>query len=291
MALRDSGRQLPPWLARLRSVRFELAAIGLGAIAVYFTLANQLETGVDRTTLGLLFWGAIIYLVWQKQSRLRLESDALSTLLGLLLLGLFLVKSATLFWFESAFLHVAPLLVGLSVGLLASGWRGLAQYWRESIVVLLLSIPAEYYINSLFGRAVPFQETIVSIATFVLWYLGFEPTRQGNTIQLPDGAVEVTYACTGTDAAAMLLKLAIVFALVFRLSWKQRALVAAAAPLIGFGSGAIRVAVMAHLVSDAEAFWYWHGAAGNAFFSTAAILAFGALCQFIVSRNQQAQDA
>jgi len=293
MARRERLEQLAPWLARLASVRFELAAIGLGAIAIYLVQLLQFEgTGTaDRVTLALVFWGALIYLVWQRQGQLRLESDTVSTLLGLLLLGLLLVKSVTLFWFESAFLRVAPLLVGLSVGLLASGWRGLAQYWREGIVILLLCLPSEYFVKPLFTQVIDATQVIAGVAAFGLWYLGFDVELQGNIVSLPWGSVQVIYPCTGADAAWMLLKLAVVFVLVVSLSWKQRALALLAAPAIGFGSGLIRVAILVNLVDDQATFDYWHGGAGDAIFSTAAMLAFGILCQAIVSRNEKLSDA
>jgi cyanoexosortase A len=198
-----------------------------------------------------------------------------------------LLKGLSLFWFETELLQLLPLGLALGLGLLASGWRGLGQYWREGLLVLTLAIPAELLLTPI-DRLFQIRQITAQIAAFLLYYLGFDAVvRNGITIDLPSGSVTVALYCTGIEAGILLLKLSVIFAVLFALPFSQKLL----APLAAIGAAllisVVRVALLAVVVSNPPVFDYWHGSGGGQIFSTAAILGFGLFCRWILDRYEQ----
>jgi cyanoexosortase A len=254
--------------------------MAVGLTALHLVLSWRVNSSIDRLIVSSLYWGAMFSLVWRKRDILNLESGVFSTFFGLFLVALVLIKSISLFWFESAFLRVFPLIAALGLGLLASGIQGLKQYWRELMVVLLLCLPE--------GLLVPLLENQFKITTltakfaeFVLWCMRFEVSRQGDYIILPQGATLVLTSCTGTIPAFLLLKLAVLFILMFSVARSKQILLLIGAVFIAFVTSGMRAALMAALVSNQEAFSYWHGGPGSQIFSTTAILCLGLLCCYV----------
>lgn len=261
----------------LQNSKFYLFGIVVSLSALHLILTWRVSSDVDRLIISVLFWGAILHLLWRKQDTFDLESGVFSSFFGLILIALVLFKSISLFWFESDFLKLAPLLVSFGLAILASGLKGLKQYWRELTIVLFLSLPESSLSPKIEGL---FQVTTLTakFAQFLLWYLGSEASRQGVNIILPNGSVSVGAPCTGTLTALLLLKLAVLFALTFPINWRKKILVLIGAVFIAFVSSGIRVAIMAVVVSNQAAFDYWHGSDGNQIFSTLSILLFGLFC-------------
>ena len=270
----------------LQNSKFSLFGIAGGLTAVHLILTWKVDANVDRLIISVLFWGAILCLLQRKQNIVNLESGIFSSFFGLLLIVLVLFKSVSLFWFESSFLKLAPLLLALGLALLASGFKGLNQYWRELMLVLLLCLP-EGPINQI---ETFFHVTTLTakFATFFFWYLGFEVANNGAMIHLANGSVLVGTPCTGTSTALLLLRLSGLFILMFSNNWSRKILVPIAAVLIAFVISGIRVILLAALVSNDQAFAYWHGPVGNQMFSTMSILVFGLFCHLLLQSNELA---
>lgn len=261
----------------LHSSKFYLFGIAVGLVVYQLLLTWQISNDIDQLTINALFLGAILYSLWGKQSKLSLESDMFSSFLGLLLIVLVLSKSISLFWFETSFLRVIPLTTACGLALLASGMRGLKQYWKELIILFLLSLPPSLFV-SIINHLLQITVLTAKVSTFILWYLGFTLSRQGDTMILNNGAVMVTPECTGISTALLLIKLAIIYILIFPTSWRERILGISGAIGISFITSTIRVTMLVTVVSDSAAFHYWHGGAGNQIFSTISILCFGVFC-------------
>ena len=273
----------------LQNSKFCLFAIAVGLSALHLSLTWRLSGGVDPLIVGVLFWGAILCLLWQKQDKINLESDVLSSFFGSLLIALVLVKSISLFWVESSFLRIAPMMAALGIGLLASGIKGLKQYWRELIIVLLLSLPESSF-QQIIEEIFKVTTLTANFAVILLWYLGFSVSHQGANIFLPNGSVSVAPFCTGISNALLLLKLSVLFILMFPTNWSKKALVLLAAVSIAFVTSGIRVAVMAVVVSSQEAFNYWHGPQGNQIFATISILIYGLFCRQLLQPDKSAPE-
>lgn len=269
----------------LQDSKFCLGGIVVGLTVLQLLLSWRVIGDSDRLAINVLFWGAILSLLWRKRDTLNLEGGIFSSFIGSLLIALVLFKSISLFWFESTFLKLAPLLLALGLGLLASGLRGLKQYWREFIIVLILCLPDGDFLSHHVQELFRVTTLTARFAVFLLWYIGFEASGSGANVFLPKGSVWVDTPCTGISTALFLLKLALVFILTFSTSWWKKTILLLGAVGIAFIGGGIRVALMAVVVSDRQAFNYWHNDPGNQIFSTIAIFIFGLLCHFCLSSS------
>lgn len=269
----------------LQNSKFCLFGIAVGLSALHLGLTWRLSSDTDLLVLGVLFWGAILWLLWQKQDNIKLESDIFSSFFGTILIALVLVKSISLFWVESSFLRILPIMATLGLGLLASGLKGIKQYWRELIIVLLLSLPESSFLQ-LIEDIFNVTTLTAKLAVLMLWYLGFEVSRQGADIILSAGSVSVAPFCTGVSNALLLLKLSVLFILMFSTNWLKKISVLIGAVCIAFITSGVRVSIMAVVVSNQEAFKYWHGSPGNQIFATASILIYGLFCRFLLQQNK-----
>lgn len=266
----------------LQNSKFCLCGIAVGLTACHLVLIWRVSNNIDQLIISIIFWGAILCQVWRKQDSLNLESDIFSSFLGILLIALIFFKSISLFWFESSFLRVFPFIATLSLGLLASGIRGLKQYWQELAIVLLLCLPASLLTPTV-DRLFHVSQLTTAFAVFILWYVGFDVTRLDTTIILPNGAATVSPACTGISTLLLLLKLAVIYILIFPINRRQKIFLFLGAIFISFVTSELRVALIATAVGDRAAFDYWHGTQGNQIFSTVSILLFSLLCRCLLS--------
>lgn len=264
----------------LQNSKFYLFGIAVSLTALHLLLTWRVIGDIDRPIITMLFWGAILCLVWRKRDILNLESGILSSFFGLLLIALVFLKSISLFWFETSWLKILPIIAALGLGLLASGFKGLKQYWRELIIVLLLCLP-ESLLTQIIDQLFKVSTLTTKFAVFILWYLGFSVSRQGVYVILPSGSALVSPACTGISTALVLLKLSVMFILMLPTNWRQKILVVIAAIFIAFVTSGIRVALISTVISDPVAFNYWHGSEGNQIFSSISLLIFGLLCGFL----------
>lgn len=259
--------------------KYLLFYLGIGLVILHLYLSQQFGTSVFFNR-GFLFWMVSLLLLWQKKDRLNLESDRPSCFVGTLILSLVLYKSLHLFP-EDFFLRIFPLLSFLGWSLLASGVKGLKQYYQQLFLWLFLAIPWELiYI---------FNVSLVTakFSTFILWLLGFEVTRQGVWIILPTGSVEVYRGCSGVRTILQLLGLSWIVLTIIPSNWKSKTLLPIAAIVLGFIVNGMRVALMAVLValSDSAGFNYWHTGNGSLIFSAIAVFLFGIVCFKAFARN------
>ena len=260
-------------LKLIKNLPFWLLSLAAGSIALHLSLTWRSENN-DLFSCSLLFWIAVSYLIWEKRDRLNLESDIFSSFFGLSLITLVLFKSMHLFG-DDVFLRISPFLSVLGLGLLASGFKGLKQYWQELLLFGFIAVPWE----SIY-LFIDLSLLTAKFATFVLWLLGFEVSRQGVLVILPTGSIEVYDGCSGLRMILQLLGIALIFVLIVADSCKQKILLPILAIILGFVVNGVRVALMGVLValSDQEAFKYWHLGNGSLIFSLIAVMIFALIC-------------
>ncbi len=265
-----------------QNIRFWLSAITVGLNGIYLSLVWRLTENFSFLSISLVLLGTAFYLLWEKRAVLNLESDILSTFLGLLLIASVLIKSTVNPYFGLLF-QISPLLSGLGVALLASGLKGLKQYSQVFILLSAISIP-ETLLLQLFDVSL----ITAKFAAFFLIHLGFDVSLQGVNLILPTGAVEVTPGCSGFENMIWLLRLAALFLILFPSTLWKKILVPIAAIVLGFLVNSARVALMAFLVaySNQDAFKYWHEGDGAQVFSLISAFIFGALCYFLIFKNE-----
>ncbi|MCS6815355.1 MAG: archaeosortase/exosortase family protein, partial [Cyanobacteria bacterium] len=121
---------------KLTEPKYWLLGIATILIALHLTVLGKTDDSELFATC-VLFWIVIISLMWDKRTSLILESDTISTVLGALLIGLVLVRSLQP---DGYHIRVAPFVSMLGLGLMASGFKGLRQYWKELVILSLLMI-------------------------------------------------------------------------------------------------------------------------------------------------------
>ncbi|AFY76746.1 MAG: cyanoexosortase A [Hydrococcus sp. C42_A2020_068] len=265
----------------LKNFQFWLLGIAAGLIAIHLTVTWRFGD-INLLGVSVLFWLAVSSLIWRKRSCLNLESGALSSLLGALLVAIVLLKSTSLT--GSHFIRLSPFLSAVGLALLASGFKGLKQYWQELTVLFFLGVP-QVILSSL---SIDTSLITAQFAAFILWYLGFEVSRQGVYINLPGGGVEVYPGCSGLENMAHLLGLAILFLAMFPMNWGQKILAPIVAVTLAFLVNGFRVAFMTVLAasSQLETFEYWHKGGGSLVFSLIAVLLFGLFCLFSIRQQE-----
>lgn len=266
----------------LTDSRSYLFAIAFLLSVARIIVADRILTDED-TFIEMLSLGSILFLLWQKRNSLKFDSNLFASGLGVTLIFLMIFKGLSIFWFEPLFIRVATLGSAIGLCLIASGFKGLKQYAAELVIVLSLCVPT----GMIYARAVQYIDFPIltaKVGNLILWYLGFQSSRQGVNIYLPNGGVEVIVFCTGLSTSIVLLRLSILCMAAFLKTWTSRIGLGISAVLIGFFLGCIRVVLMALVVSDKPAFDFWHGDQGNQIFSTLGILGFGVLANFLINK-------
>jgi cyanoexosortase A len=247
----------------LTSPAFLLLVISAAVMAIHITLT--LKTGSsDRQITAILFWLTAAYLIWERQDKLKFQTGPIASLVGALLLSLLLLKCTG--YCEESFLIGYPFLAGIALALIASGFQGLRAYWRELILLFFSGIP-----EVLLAKLTDPSPLTAQFASSMLWYSGFPVTQKGIYLELPGGSVQVYSGCSGVVAMTQLLGMSVLFLMLLPLPWKwfQKLILPIAAVAIGFLVNAMRVSLMAILVSQKQmaAFDYWHTGSGSLVFS------------------------
>ena len=264
----------------LKSSKFWFLGIATTLIAIHLTLLSRAN---DDSLLGtcILFWLAVSSIVWSKQTGLNLNSDLSSSLGGLLVIALVLGKSALVFQYDY-FLRFSPLLSALGVALLASGYKGLKQYWQE-LMILCFLIPSPGAIALL----IDISAYTAQFATTILWYLGFDVVRQGVFIHLATGSVEVYPGCSGIESMLQMLGLAVLFLVMYPTTKQEKIFVPMLAVLTAFIVNGFRVALMTVLAASShpQSLNYWHKGDGSLIFSAISVAILGLYCLFLLRQS------
>ncbi|MEG4284517.1 cyanoexosortase A [Microcoleus sp. A006_D1] len=269
------------WLKQVQEPKYWLLGIGSGLIALHLTLTSRTNDS-DLFGTMLLFWGVVAFLIWERHESLTFESGIFASFFGASLIAFILLKSSSISGYDF-FIRLSPFLIGLSLALLASGTKGLKQYWQELLILGYTAIPP-----GLIGVFVDVAKLTAKFSAFILHYLGFEVIRKGVFLILEKGSVEVYHGCSGVNAILQLLGLAVVFLLMFPTTLAQKIVVPIVAIITAFVVNAARVALMAVLVSLSQpaAFKYWHEGNGSVVFSMIAVFIFGLFCWLAILKDE-----
>lgn len=271
------------------SLRFWLLGMLASAIAINLTLMWRLNLSVDMLTVQILYWGAALYLTWQKLAATELESDVISTIMGLSLYAWVLLKSASVRTHDDVLFLCVPFISVLGIGLIASGIEKIKQYWKTLLIMFTLCIPHALLIPQI-ERFIPVNLYTAKLTHVVLWYLGFDVHRQGIHLILPTGAVVVGRGCAGLPPIILLLQIALLFILLFKVPHKTIVFIPVVATLLAFTVNSLRVALLATIAHNPVAFDYWHDGDGSQIFSVIMILGFLLVCNFLTRQKDRLKE-
>lgn len=255
------------FLNYLKNTQMLLAGISISLACIHLNLCRT-TNALSFFGTSLIFWVAAGSLVWDKYKTLNLKSGIFASLFALALLCPILVKSLFIGSQSYTFLALFPIAGIFSLALLASGFRGLGQYWRELLAMLILG--GSKILTAWLTDLDPSLLT-AKFATYILWYSGFPIIRQGGNIYFDSQSrgVDVYAGCSGVDAMLHLLSLALLLMLVFPTNRLTKVLLPIVAIILGFFMNGLRVALLAYLnaYNYLESFDYWHDGEGSLLFS------------------------
>ena len=236
----------------------------------------------EEITFYTLYWGGILYLLWQNRHQEH-NPSWFSSWLGLGLLFLVIVRPLHFWHLDLMLFRYAPIVAGLGLGLLSFGFLGFKHHWRLFLLLCLMLFPFGL-INEIFDSRLHFSELTASISAFSLHYIGFKATYYGDLVKLPTGQVRVLYYCTGGLLILWLLKLTLlILVVVSPLTWRQRWTLVISAISVGFLTGCIRVALLVVVVNNKDLFDYWHSYTGGSMFMVFSTITYAFLCNWILS--------
>ncbi len=271
-----------------QKIPFLLAFLGINLCLIHLSMIWRVGI-LSFLGLSVVFWGAVISLIWEKRQTLRLESGLFSTFFAIALLIPLLIKSIFLIVQSTSSLYLFPLVASFCLALLASGFRGLVQYKREFLIVFILCAIAP--VTSLLSHFDPSPLT-AKVASYLLWYAGFSFVRQGVNIYFQDSTngIEVYPGCSGLNAMIEMLSLTLLFFLVFPTNWKTRVFLPIGALGIGFVINAVRVALLGVIVAyhNRVGFDYWHAGEGSLLFSLISMSLLCALAYCLIQPSESA---
>lgn len=279
-----------PILKLWQDSKIWLGGTGVGLVLLHLLLIWKLTGQTEQILLSGLFWFAIAQKIWRRRQHIQWRSNRGADTLGLMLIGIVLAKSLSLFWVEASFIRLLPGLIALSLGLLTNGWR-LQQFWRELLLLFPLILPKGLILHHLEAAiGLPIRILTAQFSGFALHYLGFTVLRQGTVIELPNGTIDILFGCTGIPLLILLLQLAILLITLFSVSPDQYIRILVATVIIAFVISSLRIMLLAIVVADASSFDYWHDS-GAQVFSTVAIILLGGFCHPLLHRVQYPSTA
>ena len=267
-----------------------LLSILSGVAILHLNLIWKTTENIDLVATSSFYWGAIIWLLWCRRDRLLYRSKlSYNNIVGLFLLCFTLSKTLTLFSFESQLLSLFPLTISVALILIVSGFK-FGQYKRELFFAWFLFFP-----EGVIGQAIDglVKITIINakVATYLLYYVGFDVVSKGNQVMLslPESGqfkAIVDYPCAGVPMMLLMLKFALLLICLAPLKQPEKILIPTFSVILGFLLGVIRVSILTLLISNPNKFDYWHGSQGTQIFSTLAITIFAGFCYWILERRQ-----
>ena len=277
----------------LDSDRFWLLYSCFGVAVLYLNLIWKTTGEIDLITTGIFYWGAIIWLLWRRKDEVLRCSKLGLNLVGCCVLGLILVKTLALFSVESSLLSLFPFIASVALASIASGGR-IDRYKLELFFAWFLFFP-EGVIGQAIDGLVKITVLNAKLATYLLYYLGFDVASQGNRVMLSLPEIGqfkaiVDYPCAGLPMMLLMLKFALLIICLAPLAKQDKILVPIFSISLGFCLGVVRVSILTLLIPHADRFDYWHGARGAQIFSTLAIAIFAGFCYWILERNQSAVE-
>ncbi len=273
----------------IKRLDFWLLATWVSLIAINVTLVARLADSIDETAIQFLTWAVAILLVLRDRHKLKFDSSPSAIAVGGLLILWVLVKSLLTRRVYDVLFILTPFMATLGVALVASGWRGLKDYWQPLLLSATLGIPVTFLFSAI-ERFVPVNGFTAQFANAVLWYGGAQVRQEGITILSQFGTVEVARGCAGLPPILMLLRITLMFVLVFPTTRWQRWIMFPSAMAIAFVVNSVRVAVLVIIVAQEEAFKYWHAGDGSQIFSIISVSILLALCNWLTKDNDEDND-
>lgn len=264
-----------------------LTALALALVGLQLLLASWVS--FEDLRMAMLAAIALVALGWSARARRQMIPRLTSMIPGFAVIGYGLWRTGGSP--GSLWVSIAPAVWGLGLALVVSGWRGLADYWREAIVItgLVASCFVETVVLELGGFDL--APTSARTTAFLLRLGGWNASARDVVVSLPDAWVVVSQGCSGLKTMFFLTAFAVVLLLVYPVpGWWRKAVVLGVAPVVGYFVNAARMVVLALLASpgNESAFKFWHIKQGAMIFEIAAVAVFLGIVSALLPSQRKA---
>ncbi len=251
----------------IQKTEFLLVAITAALLVLFLTSYNA--------SLSSLFFLTAVYIAWKKRGERNYHSDIGSTTWGIILLVWVLLRMVLSSSQDDVLTLISPFFAALGLCLLASGRKGLAQYWQELLIMGFASLPDQhigYFLDSISSELLP--QLDATFSAYLLWYLSFDAISEGTLVILPTGTIQVITDCSSYGIIFLLWQCTIILTFIFNLSPGKVIRLFWIAPLIAIPVNVMRLALLALLVAEDNqtGFDYWHSGSGGDIFATIALM-------------------
>lgn len=272
----------------VKKLDFWLLSAWVSIIAINITLMARLAESVDETAIQLLTWAVAILLVIRDRPKFKFETTPSAIAAGTLLIVWVLTKSLLTRRVYDVLFILIPIMATIGIALIASGWKGLKQYWQPILLAATLGIPTSFLFAAI-ERVIPVNVFTAQFANSALWYGGVKVMQEGISIVSQYGAVEVARGCAGLPPILMLLRITLMFVFVFPAERWQMWIMFPSAIAIAFIVNSLRVSLLVLISQQEDLFKYWHSGDGSQIFSVIAVSILLALCNW-VTREQEYEE-
>lgn len=248
------------------------AGAGLALASFSWTLATQPSPFLP--VLVVLAWSGVIRWGTQHAELHRLQPSPVSLLLGMAVAGG--VVGVMHLSRPTSLAYALPLGVGLAMALTALPLKQFRQVVQPLVLLMIPLLPL--VLRGLLPESLLAPAT-AAVSALLLQLLGVEALGLGQHLLIGDSGVRVAGACGGTEDIAFLVAIALLLAITQppRVGRRLGALLLLA-PVLGFVTNAMRVAVLAVVVQQGgwwrqQVFPSLHEGYGSLFFSVGAVVA------------------
>ncbi len=267
-------------------LEFWLLATWISLIAINLTLVWRLGENIDETAIQILTWAVAILLVCRDRQNLKFESTTSAIAVGALLIMWALLKSLLTRRITDILFILTPISATVGIALIASGWKGLRQHWQPILLAATLGIPVPFLFAAI-EKVIPVNVFTAQFANSALWYGGVKVAQEGITIASQYGSVLVARGCAGLPPILMLVRITLMFVLVFPVSRFHMWIMFPSAVAIAFIVNSLRVALLVVVSSQADTFKYWHTGDGSQIFAVAAVSMLLGLCNWLTKNDEE----
>lgn len=250
-----------------------LVLLGASLLCLQLVLCERVS--FDEFRFAGLCAAAFCFLIGPRMDSISMASGPWASAAGMALISFFLIRVSGRP--GALFATVSPLFWGTGLALLASGFSGLRQYWREAIVLAAIVVTPFVDTLALDLGGVDLAPTTAKTSALLLRLGGFQASARDVLVGLPTGWVVVSQGCSGLKTMYFLGGFSILVMLLYPVSGViRRFSIVVVAVAMGFLVNAIRVALLALLAKPEHhrAFLFFHIQQGAMVFEILAIAAF-----------------
>ena len=228
----------------------------------FWKVADKLPSLID-----FLGWGSIFFLLWNSQYKIKFRGSIPSSILGLFLVIWMILRHSLSQSNKSVdvLAYFFPVITFVGILLITTGFKRLKSYKSEILIATLISLP----FASIYNLFKPIVNIDAQLLNFMLHYLGFNTSRQGALVSLPNGSVSIMPSCSSVGPILTMLPFVVVLLSIYPTSKSKQLFIYISTISAIVFINSIRLSLLTILLNKGNIayFEYWHTGGGAGIFS------------------------